>query len=346
MSSKSMPAAFTCSMVRWASATSLSTVRAAVRVVARGVDGRVGHGVDRVRADQLVDVERVGVLGVLRRRRRPQRTLHVGALGRQRVPALAAEDAPELLVGDPRVGDGGLALELGRAALLVERGVDLAVDARDEEARDGRDPVDRLAGVGAALQAADVGLRDLHVALHVEQERHVHGDARGGQLLERLDALGGAGHLDEDVVLADLPVEALGRLDGARGVERQLGRQLEGHVAVLPLGLLVHAAQDVGSVADVLERQAEEDLARIVRVLERALEALVVALGVPHGLLEDRGVGSDAADAIVLDETLQDPILEQPAVDVVDPDGLAERLDLSQPVRHVVVGPLWGSLGA
>ena len=69
-------------------------------VVARGVDRRVGHRVDRVRPDQLVDVERVGVGRVLGRRRRPERPLHVRALGGERLPARAREDPLERLVGD------------------------------------------------------------------------------------------------------------------------------------------------------------------------------------------------------------------------------------------------------
>ena len=45
-----------------------------------GLHGGVGHGVDGVGADQVVDVEQVGVGRVLGRRRRPQRPLAVGAL--------------------------------------------------------------------------------------------------------------------------------------------------------------------------------------------------------------------------------------------------------------------------
>ena len=87
------------------------------RVVAGGLDGRVRHRVDRVGADQLVDVQRVRVGRVLGRGRRPQRPLHVRALRRQRLPARAGEDALERLVGEARVGDGGLAGQVAAAEL-------------------------------------------------------------------------------------------------------------------------------------------------------------------------------------------------------------------------------------
>ena len=49
-------------------------------------------------------------------------------------------------------------------------------------------PCDRLAGGDAALEAAQVGLDHLLVALDGEQQRHVDVDAASGQLLDRADA--------------------------------------------------------------------------------------------------------------------------------------------------------------
>ena len=53
----------------------------------KGLERRVGHGVDGVGTDEGVDVEQVGVGGVLGRGGGPQRALHPGALGGQRLPA-------------------------------------------------------------------------------------------------------------------------------------------------------------------------------------------------------------------------------------------------------------------
>ena len=233
---------------------------------ARGVDRRLGHRVDRVRADQRVHVERVGIRRVLRRRRGPERALDVGALGGERLPARAGEDALERAVGELRVGDRGDPLQLGVAELL-EALVDLAVDARDEEARDRGDAVDRLAGRRALLEALDVRVRDLLVALDREQERHVDGDPRGRELAERLDALGRRGHLDQHVRAVDLLEDALGLLHRPLGVARELGQQLERDVAVLALGLLEDRAQQVGTLADVGVGELEEDRARVEAVV-------------------------------------------------------------------------------
>ena len=125
------------------------------------------------RADQRVDVER--------RRVRPgssccvdahsgRCTLRAG--GRQPLPARAGEDLLEDVdVGQLRVRDRRLAAQ--RRALRQQL-VDLRVDARDEEARHRGDVARRaLAGVHALLEACDVGLGDLAVALDAEEQRHV-----------------------------------------------------------------------------------------------------------------------------------------------------------------------------
>ena len=78
--------------------------------------GAVGHGVDRVRADQGVHVGQVGIVGVLGRGRRPQRALHPGPLGGQGLPAGAGEPLGEQLVGQPGLGHRRLAPQGQQAA--------------------------------------------------------------------------------------------------------------------------------------------------------------------------------------------------------------------------------------
>ena len=303
-------------------------------VVARGVDRLVGHRVDRVRPDQLVDVERVRVRRVLRRRRGPERPLHARALRGERLPARSREDPLERLVGDARVGDRRLALQVAAPGLL-ERGVDLAVDARDEEARDRREAVDRLALGDAPLEPGDVRLGDLLVALDREQQRHVDRDADRGELAERLDARSRARHLDQQVRAIDLGHEVLGGRHRALDLVGELGRQLERDVPVAAAGAIPRVAQQVCAVADVLDREAEEDTARVEPLGGRRAKRLVVEVGVADRLLEDRGVRRDARDAVVDDQALELPGVEQLPRDVVEPDRLAEGLDLVQMVRHV-----------
>src|SRR3954452_4085960 len=78
---------------------------AQLAVVIERLDGLAGHRVDRVVPDELLDVDDVAVLRVLRRRRRPQAALCGRALAPQRLPLLAGEDLLVALVGQLRVGD-------------------------------------------------------------------------------------------------------------------------------------------------------------------------------------------------------------------------------------------------
>ena len=76
-----------------------------------GLDGPVRHRVHGVRADQLVDVERVGVVGVLRRGRGPEAALLRRALGRERL----CRPEPQAAVGAGyQDGPAGLVWDLVR----------------------------------------------------------------------------------------------------------------------------------------------------------------------------------------------------------------------------------------
>ena len=170
-------------------------------------------------ADEPVDVHRVGVRRVLHAGRRPQRPLDRRARLAQRGEALAVEDLLEAAVGGARVGEAGLARELGVAERL-EALVDLGVDARDEERRD-RLHVDALALGEAALEAADERLGDALVRGDREQQRDVDVEPLVDHLLDRGDALVGARDLDHQVGAVDA-VPVLARLlDRASGCRRR-----------------------------------------------------------------------------------------------------------------------------
>ena len=102
-------------------------------VVGDGVHGLLGHRVHGVLDDQVVDVHRVLVVGVLHAGRRPQRALPAGAVGLERGPAVAGEELLVGLVGQARVGDAGLALEVGVGAgpSRASRRLSISVSTRE-----------------------------------------------------------------------------------------------------------------------------------------------------------------------------------------------------------------------
>jgi hypothetical protein len=104
-------------------------------VVLEGGDGDLREGVDGVGADQAVDVERVGIGGVLGGRRCPQRPLRVAASGGKALPPRPGETVAEHLVGKLGLREGSASSKregLGGAD-GIQAPVDLGVDPADEE---------------------------------------------------------------------------------------------------------------------------------------------------------------------------------------------------------------------
>ena len=156
-------------------------------MVAYGRVGRGRDGVDGFGADEVVNVEHVGVFRVLRARRGPEAALHLRAFRLQIREARAVEYLFELPVGELRVADRRATahgfeplLLFGRrgvAGLVFEVCVNRRVNARDEEARDRRDVVNALAFRRAPFQTFDESLGDLFVVLNREDHRDVDVDA-------------------------------------------------------------------------------------------------------------------------------------------------------------------------
>jgi hypothetical protein len=158
-----------------------------------------------------------------------------------------------------------------------------------------------------------VGLSHLLIALDGEQQGHVDRDPGSCQLLERLHARFGAGHLDQQVRPVDVSVQLLGDLHRAVNVVGDIGRQLEGDVAILAVGALIDRSQNVAGVLDVGSADPEEGLARIFYASGHGVgEGHVIAVRVAHRLLEDGRIRSDPRDP-VLDESRQVAVLDEPA---------------------------------
>src|SRR5215210_424464 len=153
-------------------------------VVHDGLDGFLGHGVDGLGPYEVVDVEGVGVVGVLGRGRGPQKALAVGALLGELAPTGAAEDFFVDLVGQFGVGYGELALEVGGPELLQLR-VGLGVYPGDEEARHGVYARGVSPVLDQSLEAPGVGAGHFTVTLEGEDQGDVYGLAAGDHLLYR-----------------------------------------------------------------------------------------------------------------------------------------------------------------
>ena len=285
-----------------ASSTPRSTVRASVpwslnaSIVASGIVLTVNGPI------RLVDVHRVGVGLVLRRRARPQRALHLGAAGGQRLPALPAERLREQPVGELALGDGRLAAQRQRlgAADLLEAPVDLGVDAGDEEAGDAGDG-SQLGAVlgGERLEPVEVGVDHLGVAVEAEDQRHVGVAALGDHRADRADTFGGRRDLDHHVAPGDALVKLPCRLLGARLVVGEAGVDLDADEAVGAARLVVDRFENLGGAGDVLEHHRPVVGDGGVLVEGEHAELLVVVGGALDRLLEDRRVRRQPADALV-----------------------------------------------
>jgi hypothetical protein len=92
----------------------------------------------------------------------------------EHLPTGAGEGFQIVLVGELRVGDPELALQLRRlAADPIEPVIRLGVHARDEEARDRVHRRRVAAGLDETLDAADVRLHHLAMPLEGEDQRDV-----------------------------------------------------------------------------------------------------------------------------------------------------------------------------
>ena len=187
------------------------------------------------------------------------------------------------------------------------------------------------AGVGEPLDAADVGLGHLAVALEREDERDVDRDAGGDRLLDRGQALQRRRDLDEQVRAVDERVQPLGLGDRRVGVVGEVGVDLERDPAVARvLAHIVPArAQDVAGRPDVVDGDGEEDLLRVALRLEHLAQLLVVGVALGDRALEDGRVGRHAVHALA-DERLELALLDEAAREKIDPDALPVGGELLQ----------------
>src|SRR5262249_36086380 len=133
-----------------------------VAVLAKGIERRWWNGVHGIRANQLLDINDVAVLGILCARAGPEQTLRLRSLGGKRFPPRASKKFLIFLVSLPCVCDRNFSPEAFEQVCLsgirsgLELFVDLAINQRidpaDEKAGDARNVADVLALCGTGFE--------------------------------------------------------------------------------------------------------------------------------------------------------------------------------------------------
>ena len=313
-------------------------------MIAEGIERRRWNGIDGVRPDQFLDVKHVPIIRILGAGARPQHALGLRALGGQRLPARRRKDALVGFVGQLAVRDrdfplNPLQLRLAGGVrfflqLVANQRVDQRIDATDEKAGDAGNLAHIAAGRGEFLNPVNESRGDFLVHFLRKQQCHVDVDALADELAKRGYALGGAWHLDHHVFAGHALPQPPRLGDGAVGIEREIGRDFEAHVAVALLRALVHGREQVGRVLNIADGQQFIAAFGVeVGAAGERVQKILVLRRARDGLLENRGIGSHPAQAVFRDQALQFAALQQVAADVVEPDGLAESLKLGERIR-------------
>ena len=144
----------------------------------------------------------------------------------------------------------------------------------------------------------------------------------------------GAGDLDEQVRAGGLGVEPGGVADRAGSVVGEERADLDRDEAVHAVGPVVHRAEQVGRLREIVERQLEERALGVVAGSGQLRDRGVVRGGTADRLLVDRGVGGEAGHVELGDVPGEGPAGEHVAGDVVEPDALPGSAQLRGPVHR------------
>ena len=308
-------------------------------VVAERVHRRRRDGVHGVAADQRLDIHRVLVGRIFGAGGSPEQALRLRARCGQKLPARAGEQRLVASVGEFRVGDRRLAAQPIRHLLvaeLVQPLVDRSIDAADEDAGDAADLGDVAAGSLQILEPGDIGFDHLLVDAHGEEQGDVDVQPATDQLADRGNAGRGRRHLHHQVGTLHRRPQPQRLGHRGFGIVGQIGRAFQADIAVPALGLVVNRTQHIGGGADIGNRQVLVDCGDAVvgRGLE-LLQCIRVFVALADCLLEDRGVRGDALQSVALDQSAQLAVLDQAALQIVQPGRLTARFELLQRIHAV-----------
>jgi hypothetical protein len=123
-------------------------------------------------------------------------------------------------------------------------------------------------------------------------------------------------------------VQILGRSEGACRVVRQQRRHFQGHPPVYTIRPVVNCPKEVGGPAQVVERQFEKQLLPRLALLELLADRGVVGSTVLDCMVKDRRVRGQPSHRQLVDIAPEHPAGQQVTGDVVEPDALAQIMEL------------------
>ena len=255
----------------------------------------------------------------------------------QALPARAGEQRLVASVGELRVGDRRLAAQPIRqlfVAELVQPLVDRDIDAADEDAGDAADLGDIAAGPLQILEPRDICFDHLLVDAHGEEQGDVDVQPATDQLADRRNAGRRRRHLHHQIGTLHRRPQPQRLGHRGFGIVGQVGRAFQADIAVPALRLFVDRTQHVGGGTDIGDRQMLVDCGdAVVGLRLELLQRIRIFVGLADRLLEDRRVRGDALQPVALDERAQLALLDQAALQIVQPGRLAACFELLQRIH-------------
>ncbi|GAB0113684.1 hypothetical protein AcidC75_12080 [Acidisoma sp. C75] len=296
-------------------------------VIGEGEQRALRHGVDGIGRREARDIERVRRGLVLGAGGGEEQPLRPRAQVFQALPAIALQKVAIGLVGLAADGEAERVLDRGRH-LLGHR----AIPAADEERGDGAH-IGGLAFGDATFQPAQIGFGAGEVLVAGEKERHVHRHAGIDRILDRGQPLGRARDLDEEVRLGGLGVQFLRLLHRRLRVIGEERGDFERDETIHRAAALVDRQEEISGAREILDGEVEEQRLALVAGIELAVDLGIVPAALGDGVVEDRRVGGEAGHRLGLDIALERAAIEQVSGDVVEPQALAEGVEVMRSCR-------------
>ncbi len=201
-------------------------------------------------------------------------------------------------------------------------GVDLGVNAADEETGYTGDTADVSAGSRSGGQTFDVSVCDLLVDVERKKKGYVYVDAFADELANGLDAFRSGRHLYHEIFATHRFPESPRFLQGPSCVIGEQRGDFEADVAVVPFAFVIYGPQNVCRILDVFHGDLFVEPFRVQGGRILAVDHGFIIGAAYDRLFENGRIGCDAAEAVFDNQTLQLSAGDQTATNVIQPDGL------------------------